>query len=509
MTTTDTPTPAIAVVETEAALLGAMMIDNRVIDQAVARLEAKHFYEPVHAKIFKAMLVLRRAGDAATPITVRPYVANDPGLEQLGGAGYLAMLSGGGGAGLIGAKTFVDQIIQFWEMRELRAAYQAGIERIEAPLLPRDNMTLREYLDQPDLPSVREISVETAAAVQSAVEGRQAYKTVGMGETLRRVRARFERAAAGQSIGAKCRTVEDLNDLITAAGPEQMTIIGGRPGMGKTVLACSAAWGYAINGHGTLIISLEMSEDALAMRNAADLTFGMGEPIEYKAITRNELTESDLLTIDEAERRIAKHPLRCVSPGRVTIEEIDALVALEAAAMERRGEKLEVVIVDYVQIIAATGRLEGTAKINHISEGLLGIAKRYKVHVFALSQLLRDIDKRPDRRPTTADLKESGRLEEDADNVILVFRNEHYLLKERPNRSDSETKWTEWEAEYQACKGRADLIGGKSRMNEPVTRRVKFYGKHQAMRSSTFEEAAGGVFGDEQEVLLPQLKMAA
>lgn len=497
------PPPALVVFETEAALIGAMLIDNRVIDTSSDRLRPEHFADPINRRIYKTALHLRQNEEVANPITLRAYfppgsVQDEQGKDFDVGR-YMAGLTASGAA-LVGSNTFADQIIQFALYREMRDALRTGIERIEDVAKPFG------LFEDKEPPNPLEVAADTSAALMTAVEARNPHKLVSMGSLLKRVRARHDRAAAGGSIGARCATIDDLNEIIGPAAPEQMTVIGGRSGMGKTILACSAAWGYALAGHATQLISLEMSEDTLAMRMAADLTFGMGEPVPFRDMVRDQLTESQLLQVDEAARRIDQYELDTVCPGRVTIEQIAGIVGRQHARLARKGIKLEVVIVDYVQIVAATGRLAGKERIDHISEGLLAIAKRYKLHIFALSQLLRDIDKRPDRRPTVADLKESGRLEEDADNVLLVYRPEFYLQKEQPDKA-KEKEWEEWNIEYEQSRGRVDLMGVKSRSNEPTTRRAKFFGAQQAIRGSQFYEADFTTI--DEDLLLPPMRRAA
>jgi replicative DNA helicase len=492
--------PSLTVPATEAALIGAIMIDNKFADLSADRLLPEHFSNAIYRRIYKTILHLRAHGEVASPVTLRGYfpageIVDDNG-DNIDIGRTLVKLTTAGALG--GASAFADQIIEFATRRKARDAMLAGIAEIESIARP---------FGSDEMPAALiDIAADTSAALMGAVEARNPHKLVPMGSLLGRVRARHDRAAAGESIGATCATVTEMNDILGPAAPEQMTVIGGRSGMGKTILACSAAWGYAVNGHPTLLISLEMSDDTLAMRMAADLTFGMDEPVPYRHLVRNTMTESELLTVDEAARRIGEYPLNTVCPGRVTIEQIAGIVGREHARLARLGQKLEVVVVDYVQIVAASGKLEGKARIDHISEGLLAIAKRYDCHVFALSQLLRTIDQRPDRRPTVADLKESGRLEEDADNVLLVYRAEFYLTKEQPNKED-EAKWNEWDIAMGKARGVVDLMGVKSRSNEPTTKPAKFFGAHQAIRSERFYPP--DFVGDDDAALLPRMKRAA
>lgn len=478
----DIPTPpSLAVVETEAALIGAMMIDNRIIDSAIDRLQPEHFFDPVHRRVYKVMIHLRSNQERADPITIRPYFGpnafQDAQGEPFAVGPYLARLTGSG-AGLIGTVTFIDQVVQFATYRQMRSTLQEGINRIEAVAQPH------RIEDEFEPPRPIDIASDTSAEMLKTVEVHQTSRLTSVSKLLGRVRERQARFAAGTSIGALCATICDINALITAAAPGTMTVIGGRPGMGKSVLAQSMAMGYAINGHPTLSISLEMSEDAQAMRQAADLTFAMNEPVSMRAITRAELSEAELLTIDEATRRVEVLPLTTVAPGRVTIEHIEAIVARHVAALKRADLKLEVLFIDYAQIVAGTGRLEGRERIEHISERVLEMAKRYQLAAFLLSQLGREVDKRPDKRPLPSDLKESGRLEEDADNVLLVFRPEYYLRREEPKKDDP--KWEAWNIDYESSRGKVDIIADKVRMGEPGTKRAKFYGDHQAIRGSDF-----------------------
>ncbi len=469
-TTADAP---LTNIEAEAALLGAMMIDNRLIDDLVTQLRVEDFAEPLHGRIFKTIAHLRNAGDNATPVSLRPYFVKDETIAALGGVGYLAQLTGSG-AGLIGARQFAEQLIELSTLRQLRTEFAAGEARL--------NITGE------DMPNPADVAAETAAALIAATERRATHKIQSAGTLVGRVRQRHERAAAGGAVGSKCATVADLDVLLSNAAPETMTVIGGRPGMGKSVLLQSALWGYALNGDPALGISLEMSEDAQGMRLAADLSFGMNEAVSFKRIVNNKLDETDLKILDEAQRRVDMLPLKMIAPGRVTIEQVEGYVARHVSQLERQGKRLAVLGLDYAQIVAASrGHREMKERLDHTSERFLGMCKRFKCAGFLLSQLNRSVESRPDKRPQMSDLKESGRLEEDADNVLLVYRPEYYLVKEEPDRTD-EKKWSRWDEDYQTSRGRVDLIAAKVRMGEPATRRARFYGDHQAIRGSSFVE---------------------
>jgi replicative DNA helicase len=471
----------VANVECEAALLGALMIENRLIDDIGSYLTPEDFFEPLHQRAFKIIVYLRGSGELATPITLRPYFAgdgpvnfvevDDTGMRKsiwIEVPSYLARLTGSG-AGLIGAREFAKQIRALALQRRVRDTVIAGIETL--------NETGEEI-------SPTEKAADLAAAIMMAAESEAQAKVRTAADMMGGIRRRQQTMKEGKGIGATCRTIPDLNDLIGPLTPKTMTIIAGRPSMGKSVLAQSIGWGCAVNQHPTLVISQEMSEDALADRLAADVTHGMGEAVPYRSIQRGTLTESELLCIDEAQKRVDAIPLSTISPERATIEEIESIVALHVGKLARADKKLEVLIVDYIQIIGTTKKKDPREALNYVSERLLRLSKRYSMAVLVLSQLNRDVEKRPDKRPQLSDLKESGRLEEDADNVLFVYRAEYYLERERPEKDAK--GYEDWMVEYEAARGRVDLIAGKSRGNEIGTKRLRWFGANQAIRGSAW-----------------------
>ena len=193
-------------------------------------------------------------------------------------------------------------------------------------------------------------------------------------------------------------------------------------------------------------------------------------------------------------RRIAEHPLSLISPDRATIEEIESRVAIHAGNLEREGKRLEVLIVDYVQIVGTTKKMDRIEALNYVSGRLLRLAKRYKMAVIVLSQLNRDVEKRPDKKPQLSDLKESGRLEEDADNVLFVYRAEYYLERELPEKDAK--GYDNWLIAYETAKVRVDLIAGKTRANQISTARLKFFGPSQAIRGSDWRPVEIGEQSD-------------
>lgn len=485
----------IANVTAEAAVLSAMMLKNDVIDHAAARLVPDDFSDIVNRKLFMHMVRLRRAGSVVDPVILRPIVIADPDLiedpsEESGFVPllrYVASLGGSqaSGAVLVGFHDFIAQVRDLGVLRQVRRAADAGVQQLER----MDGQT-----------SVAETASSFASAIMQASERASPVRARSGGEMLRSVVQRqAEIEQNSDAGGVACKTIPDLTNLLGLLGPATYTMIGGRPSMGKSVLAQSLLLGTALNGHGSLMISAEMTDAALAMRLAADATHAMDEPVSYRAIQRGTMTRQELLTMEAAAEKLDRLPLRVVNPGRSTIEAIEGMVAMEAAAMKRRGQVLRVVAIDYIQILRAMGRFASRVEeLNHISARLLELFKRYELAGIVMSQLSRDIDKRPDKRPVMSDLRESGQLEQDADNILFVNRAERWLKMEEPKQDSKE--YEAWFASWQAARDKVSLIAPKVRSGETGSVDVKFFGDSQAVRGKAYKESWGDM--DDRDPLL-------
>lgn len=477
-------------IEAEAALLGAMMIDNRLIDEIGAQLTREDFLSEINGEIYALCLKLHLEGKEANPVTLRPYVEHIPPAvvevqdewgrpkqEEVKITMYVAQLTGSGAA-IIGARDFAEQVRDLAVLRRMEEACEEGIRRI------RDT---REEIEP------ARIAADAAAEILRLSEKANPVKIRSAAGMMKLTLERNAEVSAGKSRGAFCASVSDFNDVIGPLTPGSYTAIGGRPSMGKSVLMQSLLWGYARNGFPALGISLEMHDDDLSMRMAADLSFAMGEGVPYDAIRKGRMGDHDQRILRAVAEKVEQMPLAMVSPGRNTIEEIEALAMRHASALDRKGLQLGVLGVDYIQIIGCKNKkLQGREKIDHISERLLELFKRLGCGGLVLSQLSREVEKRPDKRPQTSDLKESGRIEEDAVNVCLVYRPEFYLQSSEPPKgepgSKEATEYLKWYEEYQASKHRVDLIFPKVRHGVVGVRRARFYGANQAIRGSDFRE---------------------
>lgn len=481
--------PLIAV-EVEAALLGAMLIDNTLIAQFAGRLKADDFAEGLHGRIFGAMLRFHAKGMNSNCVTLRPVFLNDP--SALGGD-YLDKITDSP-ALVVGAEDFVAQVVDLAARRKVRAAAKASVERLNSDF---------------DTPIT-----EIAAGVQEASWSTDTISEppttlVGM---IGLVRARHARIALdGGRTGCTNALVSDLD---TALGPLEeatYTILAGRPGMGKSILASSGALGYAANGHAGLYAMAEMTKEQLAIRQLSDLSFALGKGITQSKLKTGLLTPQEHHWLETAEKHAALLPLETIGIKGWSIRRLEAEVAKQQAIFRARGQELKFCVVDYLQLLTADldGREinDSLQRVNLISRGIRNIADRTGVAMIALSQLTRDIEKRPDKRPVLSDLRESGKLEEDADAVCFVYREEYYLEQERPKADEKDAKGKSklevWEQEMQFVRGKADLIVGKNRHDKRRTLTMNFVGKYTAMRGGDVDVLEDGfaqpqLFGDEE-----------
>jgi replicative DNA helicase len=463
-------------VELEAALLGGLLIDNKLIGLVAGSLSVKDFGEALHGRIFSAILRFHAAGREANPISLRPIFQTDP--NALGGE-YLEKISDTK-ALVAGADSFAAAISDIARRRRVRDAAKATIVRLESDF---------------DAPVV-----EIAGAVQSAawsVGDASETVTRSLADAADRVRARHRRIEAdGGKVGAANALISDLDVCWGPNEPANYKIVGGRPGMGKTTLACSAALGYSLNGEAGLYLHGEMTEEQIALRQLADLSHALGHAIPHASLKSGQLTRSEHGAIDYCAERGALIPLKSICTKGWTIRQLEGAVAREVAIAEAAGKPLKFAIVDYIQLINA--EIEGREvnddrqKVNLVSKGLRNIADRFGLCVIALSQLSRGVEGRLNKRPTMADLRESGKLEEDADAIMLLYREEYYLEQDKPKAGERDAKGRDlleaWEGEMSAARGKIDLIMGKNRHDKNVTRIANFIGKYSAVRGNDIHQ---------------------
>lgn len=450
--------PQIANIEEEAALLGVLLQHRNLIDPIADKVSSEDFAEPLHGRIYAAILKLHNEGKAANVVTVKPLLDDDPDLAEVGGPAYLVKIMGTSGVEAIGAKDFADDIRCLAEKRKL-------LESLGETLIEGRKPTVS--------PNELVSAVETAIA--SVTERNDAATQLSAAECVKRVLEGFDKRESGVSSG-----IGPIDAGIGALLPKQLIIVAGRPSMGKSAVASSYALGAAATGHGVLFVSLEMSAEELGERIAADLCFDTSVQVPYSAIVEGRVTSEQGRQIARAYDRLQDMPLSIVDMATCTISRLNALVRRHSRRMAAKGKKLELVIVDYLQLLRPDRNTENrTQEITQVSIGLKAIAKEHGVSVMALAQLSRSVESRGDKRPIMADLRESGQIEQDADAIMFLYRPEYYLKQAEPSDPNDRPKW---DSLMDDARGKIEFIVAKRRRGCTGTSHGRFYGAFQAVR---------------------------
>jgi replicative DNA helicase len=279
--------------------------------------------------------------------------------------------------------------------------------------------------------------------------------------------------------GVECGIIPSIDRLLGPMRPGHLVIGAGRPGMGKTATAISYALGAAAKGHGVLFVSLEMGAGELGERMAADLC--LDQRILYKDIRDRTLNPEQKKAIYRARTRIANMPLQVIDRAGLTSSRLRTIIRRWIRRFEARGTPLELVIVDYLQLLRSDRKADNRFEtITEASQSLKEIAKENKLAVFAMAQLSRKVEERADKRPMLSDLRESGQIEQDADAVMFFLRDEYYLRASEPHlNAPNRAQWDQLLAD---CQQRIEFICAKRRNGATGSFKGEFLYHYQAVR---------------------------
>ena len=464
-------------VEAEAALLGALMIDNRLAEDVQIKLRSEHFFEPLHGRIYDQILRLLDKNMIASPVTLRPLFEADEDMKEVGGPAYLAQLTGSGAA-IIGARDFAEQI---YDLALLRALVGVGREMVEQALDTSDEVDPKGQIESAE-----------AALYRVAEEGGGEGSVKSFGVATRMAVQMAEKALnSGGGLSGITTGLDMINAKTGGLHHSDLVILAGRPGMGKTALATNIAFNTARRylqdmedgiapeksaGAGVAFFSLEMSADQLATRILAE-----NSGISSEALRMGKISQHDFRNLARAAADLETLPLY-----------IDDTPGLTIAALRTRARRLKrqkgigFVVVDYLQLLQGAGKNSNENRVQEISEisrGLKTLAKELSVPVLALSQLSRAVEQREDKRPQLSDLRESGSIEQDADMVWFVYREEYYVQSREPKRpmeGDDAKVWEDhdkWKLDMERVYGLAEMIVAKQRHGATGKVRMKFDAK--------------------------------
>lgn len=449
-----------ATVEPEMVLLASLAFENRRIDAVADEVKPEDFSDPFLGHVFGLMTNEWAQGRAANPVTLRPLLAKHPSFEAIGGNAWLASMLNCTSLALPAADT-ARLIARHAKRRRLAEGLSAAIGMAEEP-----GVELEKVADAADQAIVASIAGARAAAETTA------------GGMMGRLLKSFDLPRHG----VRCGVVPSLDQVVGPLRRTDLAVMAGRPGMGKTATALSYALGAARAGHGVLFVSLEMGGEQLAARMAADLAFDGQGRVPFAEIVGEHPTIAARRAVADAGAVLDDMAFAVVDAGSLTLARLAMIVRRNARRMAARGQSLDLVVVDYLQLLNTDARgASSYERVSEVSRGLKQLAKDAGVAVLALAQLSREVEKRADKRPQLSDLRDSGQIEQDADVVLLLLREEYYLRKEAPARDGPERY--AWEQALAAVEGRIEFICAKRRNGCEGVGIGQFHGQYQAVRA--------------------------
>ncbi len=453
-------------IEAEQSLLGAILVNNDAFYRVSDFLEPKHYFEPLHQTIFETAASLIRMGKVATPVTLKTFLPADTDIGGMTVGQYLARLAAEATT-IINAQDYGRTIYELSLRRDLirigedmvNVAYDAPVDFAPRAQIEDAERQLYELAESGRYDGgFQKFSQALTVAVDMAAKA-------------------FQRDGKLSGIATGLR---DLDSKMGGLQSSDLIIVAGRPGMGKTSLATNIAYNVAkayvgevqadgttrpVNGGVVGFFSCEMSAEQLATRIIAERT-----GIPSSSIRRGGISETDFEKIRDYAIELQSLPFFVDETGGLSIAQLMA-----RARRLKRQKGLDLIVIDYIQLLSGSSKRSNDSRVQEITEittSLKALAKELNVPIIALSQLSRQVESREDKRPQLSDLRESGSIEQDADVVMFVFREEYYLAMKEPRPGTEEH--SKWQQDMERALGRAEVIIGKQRHGPTGTVELHF-----------------------------------
>lgn len=441
-------------IEAEQALLGAVLYDNAAFERLGDFLQARHFYEPFHQRLFAAIETHIRKGQLAEPILLAEQFSRDPAFEELGGVRYFADLVDRAPP----AANAPDYARAIYDLALRRDLIRIGGDIAATAQAPEEDRSARDQIE------AAEAQLYALAESGTTSQGFVPFAEALHGAVTMAAEAHSrEGGLAGVSTG-----LIDLDQKIGGLHPSDLIILAARPSMGKTSLACNIAFDIArhyawepqpdgsrktVSGGVVAFFSLEMSAEQLAMRLLAEVSGVSGDRLR-----KGEIDAVEFGRLRDAALEIQEAPLYIDATGGITMAKLAA-----RARRLKRMHGLDVIFVDYLQLVTGGDNKSDNRvqEVSMITQSLKALAKELSVPIIALSQLSRQVENREDKKPQLSDLRESGSIEQDADMVMFIYRESYYLSRAEPREGTPEH--LTWQEQMDQVAGLAEVIIGKQR----------------------------------------------
>ena len=470
--------------EAEQALIGALLANNKAYEKVSEYLRPKHFADPMHAKVFDVMARLIQKGHVADVITLKNFFEQEGTLSEVGGISYLIKLSEASSP-LTNVEYYAQFVYDKYLRRELiSTGYDIASE------------AMNENIDETTALQIERAEKRLFDLAMHG-DGQKGFQDFGtsLNQALELIEKAYQKEGkvSGLSTG-----LVDLDKKMGGLNDSDLIILAGRPAMGKSALAMNIAYNVAENmlnnetmdphSKGVAIFSLEMSADQLASRILSSITDTSGHKLR-----NGDMELAEFNRVVAAVRSYQKLPLYIDDTPGITINTIRT-----RARRLKRTHGLGLIVIDYIQLISGSENKKGEGnrvqEVSEISRGLKILAKELKVPVIALSQLNRGLEQRDDKRPLMSDLRESGSIEQDADIVMFVFRENYYIHNAEPKRNTGETdehfqkRTEEWQIRDRETANLGEVIVGKHRHGSTGTVKLFWNGEYARFSNLTRDE---------------------
>ena len=453
--------------EAEQALIGSVLVNNDIIDEISSIVSSNKFFDPLHRKIYEVIENLNNKGMIANPITLKNFFENDEGLTEVGGVDYLVKLTR--------FSSSTRQAIDY-----AKIIHETYVKRELITISENINEEAKDDTEEKTSEGIIEGAEQSLFQLAERGNFSQSYMkfNLALDQTIQMATLAMK---SDQGIVGVPTGLTDLDEKLGGLHKSDLVIIAGRPSMGKTALATNIAYYAAKKIHennektSVAFFSLEMSSEQLSTRILSEQS-----RIQSNDIRRGKATEEQLNRYIETSRNIYDLPLYIDETPAITISALS-----NRARRMKRLFGLSLIVVDYIQLMRTSSkRNDGRVQeISEITQGLKALAKELSVPVLALSQLSRAVEQRDDKIPQLSDLRESGSIEQDADVVMFVYREQYYLEKKQPKLGSIEH--AEWQSKMNDILGQADIIIGKQRHGPTGNVQVEFEGMFTKFKDLT------------------------
>ena len=446
-------------IEAEQALLGVLLVNNEAIQYIGDQIRAEHFYEPLHSRIFEAIQKFIDKGLVANPVTLRHYFDQDEALKEIGGGAYLAKLA----AAAITVINVADYSKMIYDLALKRQLISIGEEMVNTA-----------YTHQIDIPATVQVETVEQKLFNLAVEGEgdKGFRALRH-SVIKSIQQADNALKRSDHLVGITTGLGDMDKLLGGLKRSDLLILAGRPSMGKTALAVNMAYNACLSlskeDKGSVgFFSLEMSAEQLSTRMLSSAS-----KLNSYSILNGKISPEEFSHLVRVSNEMASMPFY-----------IDDTPALSISGLRTRARRLQrtanvkLLVVDYLQLLrgsSASSQQNRVQEVSEITQGLKAIAKELDVPVIALSQLSRAVEQREDKRPQLSDLRESGSIEQDADCVMFIYREEYYLSRQEPSMDDT-TKYAKWQDDMNRALNVAEVIIAKHRNGPIGSVRLRFDG---------------------------------